>query len=66
MPDPVLFGAAYSVYVRIVRLALAEKRVPYRLHEVDVFVEFERVVGRGGIDRRWRGRVVVKSGLAGK
>ncbi|HET6198322.1 MAG TPA: glutathione S-transferase family protein [Acetobacteraceae bacterium] len=37
MPDPVLFGAAYSVYVRIVRLALAEKRVPYRLHEVDVF-----------------------------
>src|SRR6476660_3657824 len=37
LPDPVLFGAAYSVYVRIVRLALAEKRVPYRLHEVDVF-----------------------------
>ena len=32
-----MFGATYSVYVRIVRLALAEKRVPYRLHEVDIF-----------------------------
>jgi glutathione S-transferase len=37
MTEPVVFGAAYSVYVRIVRLALAEKGVPYRLHEVDVF-----------------------------
>ena len=26
-----LFGAAYSVYVRIARLALEEKGVPYRL-----------------------------------
>jgi glutathione S-transferase len=37
LSDPVVFGAAYSVYVRAVRLALAEKGVPYRLVEVDVF-----------------------------
>ncbi|MDQ0462549.1 glutathione S-transferase [Caulobacter ginsengisoli] len=35
--QPVLYGAAYSVYVRAVRLALAEKEVAYRLEEVDVF-----------------------------
>jgi glutathione S-transferase len=35
--DPVLFGAAYSVYVRAVRLALIEKGVQYRLVEVDIF-----------------------------
>lgn len=34
---PVVYGAAYSVYTRIVRLALAEKGVNYRLEEVDVF-----------------------------
>jgi glutathione S-transferase len=34
---PILFGAAYSVYVRIVRLTLAEKRVPYRPVEIDIF-----------------------------
>ncbi len=34
---PLLFGAAYSVYTRIVRLALEEKRIPYRLIEVDIF-----------------------------
>jgi glutathione S-transferase len=34
---PVLFGATYSVYTRIVRLALEEKGVPYRLAEVDIF-----------------------------
>lgn len=34
-----LFGAAYSVYVRIARLALEEKGVPYRLVEVDIFAE---------------------------
>jgi glutathione S-transferase len=34
---PTLFGAAYSVYVRGVRLALAEKSVPYKLVEIDVF-----------------------------
>lgn len=39
MSDPILFGAGYSVYVRIVRLALAEKGVPYRLVEIDIFAE---------------------------
>jgi glutathione S-transferase len=39
MSDPILFGAAYSVYVRIARLALAEKGVPYRLVEIDIFAE---------------------------
>jgi glutathione S-transferase len=39
MADPLVFGAAYSVYVRIVRLALAEKDVPYRLIEVDIFAD---------------------------
>lgn len=34
---PVVYGAAYSVYVRAVRLALHEKAVPYDLVEVDVF-----------------------------
>ena len=37
MGEPVLYGAAYSVYVRAVRLVLAEKGVAYRLEEVDVF-----------------------------
>jgi glutathione S-transferase len=37
MAEPVLYGAAYSVYVRIARLALAEKGVAYRLEEVDIF-----------------------------
>ena len=37
MTDPILFGAAYSVYVRAARLALAEKQVSYRLVEVDIF-----------------------------
>jgi len=35
--EPILFGASYSVYVRAARLALEEKRVPYRLVEVDIF-----------------------------
>ena len=39
MPEVTVFGAAYSVYVRIVRLALEEKGVPYRLEEVDIFAE---------------------------
>lgn len=34
---PIIFGARYSVYTRIVRLALAEKGVDHRLQEVDVF-----------------------------
>jgi glutathione S-transferase len=37
MTEPILFGASYSVYVRAARLALAEKQVPYRLVEVDIF-----------------------------
>ncbi len=36
---PTVFGADYSVYVRIVRLALEEKGVAYRLEEVDIFAE---------------------------
>ncbi len=39
MPGVTVFGAAYSVYVRIVRLALEEKGVPYHLEEVDIFAE---------------------------
>jgi len=39
MPDQPLelYGFAPSVYVRSVRLALEEKRLPYTLHEVDPF-----------------------------
>src|SRR3546814_15987322 len=39
MPDrpAELYGFAASVYVRSVRLALEEKRLPYTLHEVDPF-----------------------------
>lgn len=36
-PPPRVFGADYSVYVRIVRLALEEKGVEYALVPVDVF-----------------------------
>ena len=39
MDQPTVFGAAYSVYVRAVRLTLEEKAVPYHLVEVDVFGE---------------------------
>ncbi len=39
MAKPRVFGADYSVYVRIVRLALAEKGVDYDLLPVDVFAE---------------------------
>lgn len=34
---PILYGAGYSVYTRIARLALEEKGVPYRLVETDIF-----------------------------
>ena len=37
MTRPKLFGASYSVYVRIARLALEEIGVPYDLVEVDIF-----------------------------
>ena len=39
MTRPVLYGAAYSVYVRIVRLALLEKRIAHDLVEIDIFAE---------------------------
>ncbi|MBZ9961718.1 MULTISPECIES: glutathione S-transferase N-terminal domain-containing protein [unclassified Mesorhizobium] len=37
MAKPVLYGADYSVYVRIARMALEEKGVDYELVPVDVF-----------------------------
>ena len=37
MSDPTLFGATYSVYARIARLALIEKGVPFRFEEIDIF-----------------------------
>lgn len=37
MTMPTLFGAAYSVYTRTARLALAEKGVDYRFDELDIF-----------------------------
>jgi glutathione S-transferase len=37
MGKPVVYGADYSVYVRIVRLALEEKGVEYELVPVDIF-----------------------------
>ena len=35
--EAVVYGAGYSVYTRIARLALEEKGVGYRLEEVDIF-----------------------------
>jgi glutathione S-transferase len=37
MPDPILYGPAFSTYTRSVRLALEEKGVPYVLEEIDIF-----------------------------
>ncbi|MER9206439.1 glutathione S-transferase family protein [Mesorhizobium sp. M0771] len=37
MAKPIVYGADYSVYVRIVRLVLAEKGIDYDLVPVDVF-----------------------------
>jgi glutathione S-transferase len=37
MTAPTLYGASYSVYTRIARLALLEKGVDYAFEEVDVF-----------------------------
>jgi glutathione S-transferase len=39
MADPTLYGAAYSVYTRIARLALLEKRVTFHFEAVDIFAE---------------------------
>jgi glutathione S-transferase len=37
--EPILFGASYSVYTRIARLALAEKAVAHQFEETDIFAE---------------------------
>ncbi|ESZ27746.1 glutathione S-transferase family protein [Mesorhizobium sp. L2C084A000] len=37
MGKPIVYGAEYSVYLRIVRLVLAEKGIDYELVPVDVF-----------------------------
>ncbi|TGV15888.1 glutathione S-transferase family protein [Mesorhizobium sp. M8A.F.Ca.ET.173.01.1.1] len=37
MTKPILYGADYSVYVRIARMALEEKRIDYELVPLDVF-----------------------------
>ncbi len=37
MTKPILYGADYSVYVRIARLTLAEKGVSYELVPLDIF-----------------------------
>jgi glutathione S-transferase len=37
MSQVTVFGASYSVYVRIVRLVLEETRVPYELVDIDIF-----------------------------
>lgn len=39
MADPTLYGAAYSVYTRIARLALIEKGVRFRFETVDIFAD---------------------------
>lgn len=38
-PETILFGADYSVYVRIARMALIEKGVDHRLVSIDAFSE---------------------------
>ena len=40
-----LYGATYSVYVRIARLVLAEVGVPYELVEVDIFAKDDLPAG---------------------
>jgi glutathione S-transferase len=39
MSQVTVFGASYSVYVRIVRLVLEETRIPYKLVEIDIFAK---------------------------
>ena len=36
MTDPIIYGPAYSTYVRSVRLTLEEKGVPYHLEEINI------------------------------
>ena len=53
--DVTLYGAAYSVYVRIARMALEEARVPYTLVEVDIFTP--ETVPSGYADRHPFGKI---------
>lgn len=39
MAKPILYGADYSVYVRIARMALTEKGVDYELVPLDIFAD---------------------------
>jgi glutathione S-transferase len=39
MSQATVFGAPYSVYVRIVRLVLEETHIPYELVEIDIFAK---------------------------
>lgn len=43
MTQPVLYGADYSVYTRIARLALEEKEVSYHFEQIDIFSDDPRV-----------------------
>lgn len=40
MSEVTVYGACYSVYVRIVRLVLEEIRIPYELIEIDIFSKY--------------------------
>src|SRR3989304_3391053 len=53
--DVTLYGAAYSVYVRIARMALEEARVPYTLVGVDIFTP--ETVPSGYADRHPVGKI---------
>jgi glutathione S-transferase len=55
MEKPLLFGAQYSVYVRIARLSLAEKAVDYELVPVDIFAK--QGPPPGYLDRHPFGRI---------
>jgi glutathione S-transferase len=52
---PLLFGAQYSVYVRIARLSLAEKAIDYELVPVDIFAK--EGAPPGYLDRHPFGRI---------
>ncbi len=51
----VLYGAAYSVYVRAVRLVLEEKGLAYRLEEIDIFAP--ETLSSGYLERHPFGRI---------
>lgn len=53
--EPIVFGATYSVYTRIVLLTLTEKAVAYRLEEVDIFAADGPPVGY--LERQPFGRI---------